>query len=123
MAKRTFKRIDGRLWTYGTEARTDFKIKITRLARNSKLAPEGSLWLEVVSIRQNKKGGILVKAGATEQQYLDTASILIRKFEGVGSSMKYDFEQKLQDAIEERKRKNFFRRLIFFFRNLLKFER
>lgn len=122
MEKRSFKRIDGRLWNYGTEERTDFKIKITRLARNGKLSPAGSLWLEVESIAKNQKAGILVKVGALEKVYLDTAAIIIRKFEGVGKLKKYEFEQKVENAVQQYK-KNFFRRLIFFFKKLLKLKR
>lgn len=122
MEKRSFKRIDGRLWNYGTEERTDYKIKITRLARNGKLSPAGSLWLEVESIAKNQKAGILVKVGASEKAYLDTAAIIIRKFEGVGSLKKYEFEQKVENAVQQYK-KNFFRRLIFFFKKLLKLNR
>lgn len=122
MEKRSFKRIDGRLWNYGTEERTDFKIKITRLARNGKLSPAGSLWLEVESIAKNQKAGILVKVGASEKVYLDTAAIIIRKFEGVGKLKKYEFEQKVENAVQQYK-KNFFRRLIFFFKKLLKLKR
>ena len=122
MVKRTFIRQNGRLWFYGTEERTDFKIKISRLARNGKLSPAGSLWLEVESIAKNQKAGILVKTGASEKAYLDTAAIIIRKFEGVGTVKKYDFEQKIEEAVQQYK-KNFFRRIIFFFKNLLKFKR
>ena len=122
MEERKFKRINGRLWHYGTEARTDFKIKISRLARNGKLSSAGSLWLEVESTAKNQKAGLLVKVGASERTYLDTASIIIRKFEGVGKLKKYEFEQKVENAVKQYK-KNFFRRLIFFFRKLLKLNR
>ncbi len=117
MENRSFKKIDGRLWFYGTKNRIDFKIKITRLARNGKLSPAGSLWLEVESMKSNQKAGLLVRIGAPEQSYLDTAAIIIRKFERVNSGKKYQFQEKLEEIT---KKESFFKRMIQFFKNLLK---